>query len=500
MNRFVGLDLGLRSKHRAVVLDGAKSRGRPFSVENSREGIDLLLRRAQEGAEGPVSFVMEPTGLAWLPIAAHVNAAGFQIYVSKPQKLSDLRKFYSKHTKTDVVDAEAAARLPQMDPKGVHQLRVPTADETTIRRLVKRRERLARELSDHKRRVHAILVLANPSLMKALGAEKFSAAKMGFLRRYVDPVKAVGLGKSRLERFLTKRSKGTHDPCLVDRVLESCRQAAEYYAELRAAGQMPFDYEAIQEDVVYELDEIERKNTDVRKLDAKIKKLYLGVDPDRTLEQLRGVGPTIAAAIEALVGDIARFSNGKKFVSYCGLCPRRKQTGMSDPSMPITKTGQRVLKKYLYLAADVARQWDPDFAAYYARRYAAGDHHNLILIALAGKMARRVYALLKRRDSQRADDKPASTQVRYVLRDADGNELTKVAARALIAAKFTRSIVAPQRHERDQRRQGRVGTPTTRDLSGRPMDATGLAVESPRQPHPIGDLMQEHFPGLVEES
>ena len=76
--------------------------------------------------------------------------------------------------------------------------------------------------------------------------------------------------------------------------------------------------------------------------------------------------------------------------------------------MPITKAGQRLLKKYFYLAADVARQWDAEFAAYYARRYARGDHHNHIMIALARKMALRVYALLKRREKARQARQPAA--------------------------------------------------------------------------------------------
>ena len=120
---------------------------------------------------------------------------------------------------------------------------------------------------------------------------------------------------------------------------------------------MPFDYEAIEEDVQYELDEIERKEAVIHSLDGRIKQIYQRLDPDRTLKQLRGVSTTIASAVEALVGNVERFSNSKKFVSYCGLCPRKKRSGMGDPSMPITKSGQRLLKKYLYLAADVARQW-----------------------------------------------------------------------------------------------------------------------------------------------
>jgi transposase len=490
MSRFVGIDLALKAKHRAVVLDGPEVRGKPFAVEMSREGLENLLQRAGEAAEGPVSFVMEPTGLAWLPVSAYVHAAGHRTFLTKPQKLSDLRKFYRRHTKTDVVDAEAAARLPQVDPKGVHELQIPTAEETTFRQLVKRRERLAREAAAHKRRIHALLVLANPGLMTAFGEEKFTGAKIAFLRKYVDPERVLRLGEKRLARFWDRASKGPYDPEVASRVFEACRTAADLYAGLRASNSLPFDYAVLQEEVQFELDELGRKHEAMRKLDQRINEIYDRVDPDRTLEQLRGVSTTIAAAVQALVGDVRRFPRASSLVSYCGLCPRKKQTGMSDPHMPITKAGQRLLKKYLYLAADVARQWDPDFAAYYARRYAAGDHHNRILIALARKMACRVYALLARRARAR-DTQDGPQQVRYVLRDTDGSELSPQAARAIIVAKYSRKVVAPRRDAADRRRKGRAETPPRAKLSGRPEDATRPIDGSPAPPIHISDLLRQ---------
>jgi transposase len=500
MTRFVGLDLGLKGKHRAAVLDDAKVRGKPFTVEVSHEGFEALLQRAQEDAEGPVTFVFEPTGLAWLVVGAVAAAAGHRVVVGKPQKLSALRDFYSKHTKTDSVDAATVARLPVLDPDGVHSMRVPTSEETTLRRLVLRRDRLAREIGDHKRRVHALMVLANPSLMAALGQEAFTRAKTEFLRQHVDPAPVAAMGREALARFLAQYTKGSVDPETVTAIYESCQRAADLYKGLRAAGRLPFDYAAIQEEIAYELDEIVRKEADVDRLEPKIKQVYRCFDPDETLMQLRGVGPTIAAAIEAMVGNVMRFPNCRKFIGYTGLCPRRNQSGSSDPAMPITKCGQRLLKKYLYLAADVARQWDPDFAAYYARRYAQGDHHNHIVIALARKMACRVYALLKKRELARSHVEGSSPAPapRYVLRDAAGNELSKKAARALIVTKFTRSIVAPERAVRDRvRKRGKVEAPSAANVSGRPKDATAPATKPPSEPVPLSQLLENQFHGLL---
>ena len=89
--RYVGIDIGIRTKHRVAVFDGALQRGKSFSVEVSKEGFDKLLSRATKGADGPVHFVFEPTGLAWVPLSAYLGNAGHHLYLAKPQKASDFR-------------------------------------------------------------------------------------------------------------------------------------------------------------------------------------------------------------------------------------------------------------------------------------------------------------------------------------------------------------------------------------------------------------------------
>jgi transposase len=446
MSRYVGIDLGIRTGHEVAVLDGANRRGKPFRVEVSREGFEELLRRASEGAEGPVKIVMEPTGLAWVPVAAYMSAAGHQVHLVKPQKVSHLRKFLKQHTKSDRIDAETTARLPQVDPDGVHELQLPTPLQMTLQRLVKRRDRLSREVGDQKRRVHALMVMANPGLMRALGDSAFSQAGRALLRKYADPETVAKLGREKLKKFWKKHSQGPIDEERMERIFQACATATELYKELRQSERLPFDYAGVQEELQAELDWMEQAEQQIQRLQEQITSLYDRWDPDHTLEQIRGIGSTIAPAIDALVGNVGRFHNSRQFTSYSGLCPRKKQSGLSDPAMPITKSGQRLLKKYFYLAADVARQWDPEFAAYYARRYARGDHHNRIMVALARKMAVRVYALLKRREQARQAG--ASQPVSFVLRDPEtGKTVDNKQARALIEEKYTRAAVNTEKQK-----------------------------------------------------
>jgi transposase len=455
MQRYVGIDLGLGTQHEVAVLDGSEPRGKPFKVEVSRAGFQKLLQRATEGAQGPVTVVMEPTGLAWVPVAAHVSAAGNKVCLIKPQKAHDLRRFLEKYTKTDPIDADTAARVPQIDPDGVNELELPRPELMELRRLVKRRDRLAQEVGDQKRRVHALMVMVNPPLMKALGESAFSQAGRALLRQYADPEAVVKMGRAKLKKFWQKHSHGPADEGLMERVLQACSTSAELYSELRQNGQIPFDYEAIQLELKAELDWMEHAEKEIQRIEQRIAVVYDRWDSDHTLEQIQGIGAVIAPAIEALVGNILRFHNGRRFVSFSGLCPRKKKSGQSDPAMPITKAGQRLLKKYFYLAADVARQWDPEFAAYYARRYACGDHHDHIIIALARKMALRVYALLKRREQAR---RAGSTTVSFALRHPEtGATIDKKQARQLVLQKYTREAADPARHKRDRAQRGKAG-------------------------------------------
>ena len=501
MQRYVGVDLGIRTKHRVAVLDDLERRGKPFSIDVTRAGFEQLLQRATEGVDGPVKFVMEPTGLAWVPVAAFVSAAGHQVYLVKSQKASHLRKFLRQHTKTDCVDADAVARLPQVDSQGAHPLSLPTAEQMALSRMVKRRERLADEIGDNKRRIKALMVMANPPLTAALGEAAFGEGAKAFLRKYSDPEVVVREGLDRLRNFWHKPSKGKVDPELVERVFEACKTTVDLFRNLRQGNNLPFDYQEIHGEISADLDLMDYVERQVEELNERIAEKYQRLDPNRTLEKIPGIGAVIAPAIEALVGNIGRFRNARKFIANTGLCPRKKQSGNRDQAMPMTKAGNRILKKYFYLAAETARRVDPDFARYYARRYAQGDQHNRIMIALARKLALRVYAILKRREQARRDmQKPTDAiegttkpvPVEYVLRDSEGNPLNKKEARTLIAANFTRAKANPQRHQQDQSRRGRsprqkktedsqtakVEWPSQNATSGKPAPPSSISLSS----------------------
>ena len=116
--RLVGIDLGIASAHTVRVLDGdgntvAKRKAWP-TVESLSEIETVALAGCSAGTR--LEVVVEPTGPAWLPIAVFFSARGHVVHRVSSAKAADLRRFLSRHTKTNGIDADTLARLPLFDP------------------------------------------------------------------------------------------------------------------------------------------------------------------------------------------------------------------------------------------------------------------------------------------------------------------------------------------------------------------------------------------------
>ena len=95
-----------------------------------------------------------------------------------------------------------------------------------------------------------------------------------------------------------------------------------------------------------------------------------------------------------------RFANGRKFGGYLGFGQRRRQSGESDPHMPISKAGAPLLRALLVGAAQkMLDHRAPDSAlrdwAVRRRDGQTRSQKNRIKVALARKLAVLMLHLLK---------------------------------------------------------------------------------------------------------
>jgi transposase len=116
------------------------------------------------------------------------------------------------------------------------------------------------------------------------------------------------------------------------------------------------------------------------------------------LRSIPGIGPVIATTLIAEIGTIDRFDSPEALIAYAGLDPKVRQSGTSlHHNTTLTKRGSNTLRTALFQAASVARQHDPELRAYYETKRSQGRQYREATVAVARKIANRVYAVWKRR-------------------------------------------------------------------------------------------------------
>jgi len=118
----------------------------------------------------------------------------------------------------------------------------------------------------------------------------------------------------------------------------------------------------------------------------------------KRLQQLRGVGPMIATALVATVGDVKQFANGRQMAASIGLTPRQNSSGGKERLLGISKRGDSYLRTLLIHGARSAlktAKGKDDRLSQWVTRLAEKRHQNVAAVALANKTARIAWAMMK---------------------------------------------------------------------------------------------------------
>jgi hypothetical protein len=112
--------------------------------------------------------------------------------------------------------------------------------------------------------------------------------------------------------------------------------------------------------------------------------------------------------------------------SWSGLIPDSRQSADSEAKgLHITQAGPNLVKKFAYLDAETARQWDPQLAAlYYDQLVRKGKHHTQAVCAVATHLLDRILVVLR-------ENRP------YQLRDAAGQPVTPAQARQIVLRDYS---------------------------------------------------------------
>lgn len=140
----------------------------------------------------------------------------------------------------------------------------------------------------------------------------------------------------------------------------------------------------------------------------------------------------------------------------------------------MTKAGNRRLRRMLYLAADTARKEDPQLARiYWVQMVERGANHTKALAVVAAHLAR---------------------QSAYVVRDTDGNAVSRAEAKHIIAERWT----VDEETRRRRRSKKRAGKAPQQVLKGHAQN--GARSASTRRPSPATIVDREALVRSTEDS
>jgi transposase len=118
----------------------------------------------------------------------------------------------------------------------------------------------------------------------------------------------------------------------------------------------------------------------------------------RRLATIPGVGIINATALLAAVGDASAFAKGRDLAAWLGLTPRQHSTGGKTKLLGISKRGNRYLRTQLIHGARAAMAHfanKPTATGAWVRGLLARAHPNVVVVALAAKLARIAWAVLR---------------------------------------------------------------------------------------------------------
>ncbi len=136
----------------------------------------------------------------------------------------------------------------------------------------------------------------------------------------------------------------------------------------------------------------------VLELDREIARLANSNEVTKRLQQLRGVGPMVATALVATVGNARQYHRGRQMAAALGLTPRQHSSGGKNRLLGISKRGDVYLRALLIHGARAvvsqAKHKD-DRLSRWVTNIATRRHPNVAAVALANKTARMAWAMLR---------------------------------------------------------------------------------------------------------
>jgi transposase len=397
----VGIDTSHYGHYAAFLRDDLQPAADELQFPESAAGYALFRQRLERIVQrhGPVHFVVRLDaagqyadnllhflhGLDASAVNASASPAPFTLSLScgDPQRNKNYRAALFGGNKSDPVEARAAARFALTEK--------PTSDTPlslelrTLRQVAGRLQAVVRQRTRLINQFHHLLALTFPEL--ALLTKDLAAGwVLELVQRYPTASLLAAATPTDLAQIAYLPDK---------HVVPLLEQARTSIASLDGA--------AVQELVREQVRQLRDVGARQKRLENLLVSAYHALPHLNHLDSIPGIGAVTAAVLTAFILNIERFETPNKLVAYFGVMPHEAASGVdrdgqarSPRRWVMSRRGNDLVRRYLWMAALSAIRFNPAVRALYARVAAKHPDHKAIAVGHAmRKLLHLVFAICK---------------------------------------------------------------------------------------------------------
>jgi transposase len=384
----VGIDTSRYGHYACFLRDDLQPAADELAFAESAAGYDQLRQRlariaarhpavtfavrldaAGQYADNLLHFLPQLDGASGHPTRALANAR-VALSTGDPQRNKNYRAAVFGAKKSDAVEARACARFalserPAASAPAAPPLRLLRQIAARLQAVVRQRTRLINQL-------HHLLALSFPELALLVG-DLSQGWVLELVHRYPTAARLAAAGAADLDAIPYLPGKQTEP------LLRHARASVGSLSGLTA--------EELVRDQVRQLRDCGARQ---KRLEGMLVTAYRGLDKPNRLDTIPGVGPVTAAVLTAFIGDIERFATPGKLVAYFGVLPIEVSSGVGRDGQPrasrryvMSKRGNDLVRRYLWMAALSASQCNPAVRPLYLRVAARHPEHRAIAVGHA---------------------------------------------------------------------------------------------------------------------
>ena len=377
----IGIDVG-KFKHCACVMNDSTGEilKDSFFFENNQEGFQLFYSNIKPYLKRKHKAGMEDTGHYGNNLINYLLEKNVTVALINPRATNLRRKQLGVNAKNDRKDAQLIAQM-LTDRQLWRSVSKASIKYQELRDITRLYHQLKEQKNEFQNRLQKALDIVFPEI-NSLPWTAYSDRYMNLILAYPSAASIASTDIRSLRKILDSKGRG-RKPKLTAEDLKTAAEASVGDSENHAAG---LEVQAM-------VNIITAMDAQIDTLEKKIEEFSSELNSPIT--SIPGIGPITGMTILSEIGDIQNFHSAAGIVSYAGMDPGRRQSGIYDAKhLPISKRGSRYLRKALYQAIFTVTNNEPIFRLYYKHKMDQGKIYRCAQGHAARKLIRVIYKLL----------------------------------------------------------------------------------------------------------